>query len=266
MDVSPAGAHRVLRPLNWSRATGNRPLDGDVMKSTAADGSRRLRAQPRGGGSTGVSFFVPTSVATAATAHNSFNKLVHGCAVTVGGTPLPPNLRFVHDGELALPVPNAAGDTEEVNCGEHYTLYTSTESSVAAFEAAYADFIGSCKACELEGGAGALALEVDWDYFPNDRMTLASVFALDALITNTDDANTKMFGTLYTLHLRAKNSPFSEVLSFKPVAHMVAAALDSWTATDPRLAGDALKARKLLSEELEIEFSKFKYEPFWVSD
>lgn len=39
----------------------------------------------------------------------------------------------------------------------------------------------------------------------------------------------------------------------------------AWTVSDPRQAADVLQARKLLSEELEFEFSDLKYKPFWVT-
>ena len=95
-------------------------------------------------------------------------------------------------------------------------------------------------------------------------MTMASVLALDELVASSEDDNVRMFSTLYTLHLRAHDMAFTEVLQFGPAAAMVAAALDSWTVTDPLLAVDTQRARELLSSELGYDFSAFKYTPYWV--
>ena len=125
----------VLCPLNWSRGW---PTDGDVMKSLAADGSRGLHAQPRQSSCKGVSFFVPSSAETGEVARAGLGQPVHGCAITVPGILLPPNLRFVHDRPLHIPVLDATtGQTVMADLGQHFTLLTSCATSTAAFEVAY---------------------------------------------------------------------------------------------------------------------------------
>ena len=262
VHTTPGGAHRVLSPLNWSR----RPTDGDIMRAQAADGSRGLRGQPRQSRHQGVSFFVPSSAEAAEVAHAAIGRPVHGCAVTVPGLALPANLRFINDRLLRLPVLNAAtGQTEMIECGQHFTLFTSCDTSTTAFEDAYAQIMSTCLPCQLSAHA-APALDVDWDYLPGDRMTMAAVLALDELATSSEDPNTRMFSALYSLHLRANDMAFAEVLDFGPAAEMVAAALDSWTVTDPLLAADVHQGRELLSETLGYEFEALKYEPYWVSE
>lgn len=263
MQTSPANAHRVPGPLVWTRQPGNGLHVGDVMNQLAADGSLGLHAQPRGGRYKGVSFFVPSSSEVAAAALAVLGEGAHGCAITTPGAPLPEHLCFVCDGDLSLPAVDASGHTEPVLCGQHWTLHTSANSSVNAFEAAYAQVLQHCVPCQP--AAQAMPLDVDLDYLPGDRMTLAAVLALDDFVANSDDFNTKLFGSLYAWHLRATDMKFEEVVAFTPIAYMVAAALDAWTVTDPFLWAHVRKARDLLSEELSFKFSELKYKPFWVS-
>ena len=262
LDRSPANARRVLAPLSWSR----RPLDGDVMKTLAADGSLKLRAQPRQGRYRGVSFFVPSSAATADIAHAILNRLTYGCATTVPGITLPHGLLFINDGELELPVVNNAGVTERVSLGQHYTLFTSVDTSTSAFEAAFANVMAAmCIPCHIEGGAGA-ALDVDWEYTPGDPLTQVAVYALEDMAATSGDPNIKMFGILYSLHIRAKDMAFSDVVAFTPIAAMVATALDAWTVPHPLQVAAVMHAQELLSKVLDWEFSPVKYQPYWVRD
>ena len=208
---------------------------------------------------------MPSSAEAAEVAHAGLGRPVYGCAVTVPGILLPPNLRFVQDLPLHLPVLDAStGQTVMADCGLHFTLYSSCATSTAEFEFAYEQIKSTFLPCQPAGQA-APSLDVDWDYLPSDRMTLASVLALDEQAAKSEDGDVRMFSTLYTLHLRAHDMAFTEVLQFKPAAALVAAALDSWTVTDPLLAVDAHRARELLSSELGYDFSAFKYKPYWES-
>ncbi len=106
---------------------------------------------------------------------------------------------------------------------------------------------------------------IDWDYMPGDRMTMVSVLALDDLMIHSDYEDTRMRSTVYTLHLRAEDMTFDQLLEFEQIAMTVAHALDSYTVRDPWLVADVAKARELLSSTLPFgyEFSALKYKPFW---
>lgn len=127
---------------------------------------------------------------------------------------------------------------------------------------------GETDCVDLAKALHAETLRIDWDYMPGDRMTMASVLALDYLAEqgSSDDPSARMFSTLYALHLRAEDMAFSTLLKSEsePIAAMVAVALDAWTVRDPMLVTDVMKAREMLKEALGYEFKPLKYVPFWM--
>mmetsp|Transcript_34953 Transcript_34953/g.77726 ORF Transcript_34953/g.77726 Transcript_34953/m.77726 type:complete len:359 (-) Transcript_34953:566-1642(-) len=263
MQTTPSSTlHRVLKRLDWS---GSNPLptDGDVKKKTV--NNQRVyfvRAQPRGQHPIrGVSFFEPAPGFLRAI-HKHLGQHVVGCVVTVPGTPLPSFMRFVNDKELMLKL---YGDDQEITCGQHWTLYTTTEMAASEFEAAFQQLVTSCVPCSIQGNAEAEPdLDVDMDDMPGDTLTRASVMALDHLAKHTEDPNVKLFAHLYALHMRATDMAFEEVLQFGPMASMVAAALVAWTVRDPFLLVDACRVRDHLAATLEMEVAGPQYEPFWA--
>ena len=120
---------RPWAPLNWDQAS--RHADGDVFSATNTNTGaivKRLRAQPRKGRHRGLSFVAPSSEDFLA-----LHKFLGGntaCVITPINTPLPGDLRLVHDGPLMLPL----YDDKRRVCGEHYTLFTPDERDVQAFE------------------------------------------------------------------------------------------------------------------------------------
>ena len=267
MDVTPV-AHRVGHALNWSGAAPDgRPKDGDT-KWVTINGvrMRMLLAQPRKGVYQGVSFFVP-SPELSIRAHNKLGKQQHGCKVTVPGKQLPEHFKFVHDGPLML---RLDGDDDPlVESGDHWTLYTTADMPASHFEAEYVQFMTSkCDSCPMmQAGAESQDLpDLDDDFSPADRLTNATVMALDNLVLCTDDPNVKLFARLFALHLRATDMDFPDVLSFGAIANMAAVALAKWTVRDPFLEAHACAAQDLLSQTLEDDtFARPAYKPYWVS-
>lgn len=280
MDATPRmPLHRVMAPLNWSRArepgAASKGVDGDVKSQKDKDGLKTysLRAQPRAGMIVGVSFFDPSpQLSQLQQAHLYLNAPTFGCKITTPAVPLPSTLLFVNDIDLMLPLDGL--DSPYINCGKHWTLYTTIDRLTTEFEAIYAKFMAQFPSSDMPGSAALREGEaapdatdepdVDVDSMPGDRCTNIAVMALDELVHNTDDPNTRLFANLFSLHLRATNMGFRDVVKCGPIANMVATALDTWTANDPFLLGPAKEAQDLLAKALDYQPS-FGYKPFWVS-
>ena len=273
MDASHAASlHRVLKPLNWSGALRGVPKDGDVKSNTdrlTGLKSYSLRAQPRAGITRGVSFFAP-SPEHFDNAHEYLEKSVFGCMVISPSATLPANLSLVNDIHLELPL--EGDDLPKINCGEHWTLYTTTDMSAVEFEAAYSEVVKASIPCKMTGGAEPHnttttleKLAVDMDLMPGDRRSYISVMALDELVADTQDENVRLFANLFSLHIRATDMNFNDLLKCGPIANMVAAALDVWTARDPFIVVPAHEAQDLLASALEFHPIRIQYKPFWVS-
>jgi len=256
ITTTPSGTqNRVLIPLNWNNSVGL-PTHGDSIQRT-------VNAQPRGQqAARGVSFFEPAPGFMPAIHKYLLGQEVQGCIVTMPDTPLPPSMLFVNDKELELKL--YAADSK-VTCGQHWTLSTTTDMPASEFEAGFRTLLESCVPCDMQGGAEAeLDLDVDMDELPGDRLTRASVMALDNLAQHTGNLHVKLFAHLYALHMRANDMAFEEVLHFEPMASMVAAALGAWTVRDPFLLVDVCNVQERLSKHLETEVAGPKYEPYWV--
>ncbi|GAX75267.1 hypothetical protein CEUSTIGMA_g2712.t1 [Chlamydomonas eustigma] len=275
MDASPdVPLHRVLKELNWSGALRGVPKDGDVKSNTdplTGLKSYSLRAQPRAGHICGVSFFAPSSELSERT-HQYMGKSVFGCGVTSSLVSLPPNLRFVNDIHLMLPLD---GDNlQTISCGEHWVLYTTADMPVEEFHEYYTDLMKASIPCNIVGGAEPFnatnattfleELGVDMDLMPGDRHSYISVMALDELVANTDNDNVRLFASLFSLHVRAMNMNFDDILKCGPIANMVSTALDVWTARDPYVVGPAQEAQHLLAGVLGFQPKGIVYKPFWA--
>jgi len=307
MDTPPLNAHRVLAPLNWSHSSG-RATDGDVISNIVNGVKvYRLRAQPRGNAYRGVSFFVPDpDPRFLKLAHAHVGKHVHGCKVAArDGPPLPSGVKFVNDHPLEVPVKREGEETVMVQCGQHWSLYAAVAMPAAEFEDAYAALISHLQTCVDEeqeslvgqpdgaatrvldsapdsttapaqtGDSSATALisfvgteAVDREYMPSDQMTSVAVMALDDLAASSPDANVRLFADLFSLHLRATDMGFTEVMGFGGMTNTIAAALSGWQVRDPFLASAAFKAHVLLTnamDDAEANYMPPVYQPYWVS-
>ncbi|GAX84785.1 hypothetical protein CEUSTIGMA_g12207.t1 [Chlamydomonas eustigma] len=236
MDASPdVPLHRVPKELNWSGALRGVPKDGDVKSNTdplTGLKSYSLRAQPRAGHICGVSFFAPSPELSERT-HQYMGKSVF-------------------------------------SCGEHWVLYTTADMPMEEFHVYYTDLMKASIPCNIVGGATNATtfleeLGVDMDLMPGDRHSYISVMALDELVANTDNDNVRLFASLFSLHVRAMNMNFDDILKCGPIANMVSTALDVWTARDPYVVGPAQEAQHLLAGVLGVQPKGIVYKPFWVS-
>ncbi|GAX86062.1 hypothetical protein CEUSTIGMA_g13476.t1 [Chlamydomonas eustigma] len=272
MDTSPnVPPHSFLKELNWSGALRGVPKDGDVKSnSDTLTGlkSYSLRAQPRAGHICGLSFFAPSPELSERT-HQYLGKNVFGCGMTSSSVSLPPNLRLLNDIHLLLPLD---GDNlQTINCGEHWVLYTTADMPVDEFHAYCTDLMKASIPCNMVGGAEPFnastfleELGVDMDLMPGDRHSYISVMALDELVANTDNDNVRLLASLFSLHVRATNMNFDDILKCGPIANMVSTALDVWTARDPFIVGPAQEAQHLLAGVLGFQPKGIVYKPFWL--
>ncbi|GAX86693.1 hypothetical protein CEUSTIGMA_g14100.t1 [Chlamydomonas eustigma] len=271
MDASPnVPPHSFLKELNWSGALRGVPKDGDVKSnSDTLTGlkSYSLRAHPRAGHICGLSFFAPSPELSERT-HQYLGKNVFGCGMASSSVSLPPNLRLLNDIHLLLPLD---GDNlQTINCGEHWVLYTTADMPVDEFHAYCTDLMKASIPCNMDGGAEPFnattfleELGVDMDLMPGDRHSYISVMALDELVANTDNDNVRLFASLFSLHERATNMNFDDILKCGPIANMVSTALDVWTARDPFIVGPAQEAQHLLAGVLGFQPKGIVYKPFW---
>jgi hypothetical protein len=219
---------------------------------------KRLRAQPRKGRHRGLSFVAPSSEDFLA-----LHKFLGGntaCVITPINTPLPGDLRLVHDGPLMLPL----YDDKRRVCGEHYTLFTPSERDVHAFEASVEALLNMASVCSPAAAAEPRDLQIDNLCSPADPLSCAAMKALQYLADNAPDANTRWFARLYALHLAAADLDFEEVLQFGSLAGMVADALNGWTVRDPFLLSDVYAAQDRLADALDCQLTRPTYEPDWV--
>ena len=268
MDTS---LHRILKALNWSGAIKGVPKDGDVKSKTdplTGLKSYSLRAQPRAGNIHGVSFFAP-SLELSVRVHNKLGMSNFGCMVTSPSVHLHPNLCFVNDIHLELKLDG--DDQPATKCGEHWTLYTTADMSTEEFEAAYEKVMKSSIPCNMAGGAESdnnislQELGVDMDLMPGDRHSYVSVMALDELVASSQDGNVRLFASLFSMHIRATDMGFNDILKCAPITSMAATALDVWTARDPFIEVTAQEAFDMLAGVLDFPLKGIAYKPFWVS-
>jgi hypothetical protein len=233
MNISPnAPLYRIHAPLNWS---------GDL-----------LRAQPRAGITRGVSFFAP-----------SHDIYLGKCDFISPSVTLPPNLRLVNDIHLKLPLEgNELDDLPTINCGEHWLLYTTIDMPVEEFEAAYSEVVKVA----FFGFSDLERTDVDTDLMPGDRRSYVAVMALDELVADTKDENVRLFAKLFSLHIRATDMDFDDLLNCGPIANMVATALDGWTVRDPFIEDPAHEAQHRLADALESHPKKIRYIPLSLND
>lgn len=265
--------HRVQTALNWSGATGL-PKDGDVKTSvnqTTGVKAYNLRAQPRSDITLGVSFFVP-GPEFSERVRQYLGRGVHRCMIISSLATLPPNLCFVHDTSLRLPLPGEP-DLRSVVCGDHWVLHTTADMSVEQFESHYTQVVAASTPCDLAGGAepssgGSSFVEmfgVDADLMPGDKRSSACVMALDALVVSTHDDNVRLFASLFAFHMRAVNISFEGILGNGSMASLSAAAMEVYTVRDPYLSGIAFDVQDELARVLEFRPSRVAYKPYWVS-
>lgn len=263
--------HRVLSPLNWVRSPGQ-GLDGDVRSVEDKTTGRKiymLKAhQPKPGKSPrGASFFTPRPDFSKAT-HAYLGSGDSGYSVAdPANLKLPPSLQLNSDGPLMLPLNGK--DDPKVECGDHWTLYTTTGMPATEFEAAYQIVLSQMTPCVLVGSASGsfvnLSPDIDWDRMPSDKLTYAVAQALEDLSNSTSHGNVRLFAGLFSHHLRATDIEFESVLQFGAIASMAEAALDAWTVRDPFLYANACEAQKLLRNGSDDYMPTGPiYEPTWV--
>ncbi|EFJ49417.1 hypothetical protein VOLCADRAFT_89825 [Volvox carteri f. nagariensis] len=239
--------HRVLKPLNFKRAKGQ-AVDGRSQRSTAAaDGIHILRPQSgKPGKSPGVSFFHFFPEMSEA-AHAYLGAEVYKCGITAPKTSLPSHFRIVCDGPKSLPLVAENGETEIVEVGVHWSLFTTEKMEVTEFEAKFAELQTTFQPCNtFEGGAGLRQFNVDLDYLPTDRLSCAVVTALDEMADMTSQPNTRMFARVYAGHIRATDMEFKDVLEDLPMAWMAAQALEAFATDDPMMYADAFEVQTQL--------------------
>lgn len=265
-------AHRVKRPLKWIPSRGQSGPDGEVVcvqgepfslvgQSIYLDTNTQVR---------GVSFFVPQSHEHCNISHAMLKKPLFGCTIIPTNVQLPSNFRFCFDRPLNFRMKDGVDDRgrdiyKKVLGGQHWTMFAAEDCLITDFERDFQELISSSgQLCDPVRGGGYL---VDNDFIPSDRLTHISVMALDDLVSNEDtNDNTRMFASLYAMHLRAENLSFEEVLKFTPAASMIAVALDVWVVRDPYLTDDTMEAMEILSTIFDFVEPKLNYEPFWVRD
>jgi hypothetical protein len=214
----------------------------------------RLRAQPRGsdGVYQGVSFFVLfTDPLSSHPPHAS---------------PIPSGL-FV---PLEVPV-TMDDETVMVTCGQLWVLNATDPVSASASASALEEVLSSrIQPCEPPDGPLSFVgpYAVDREYMPGNKLTYVAVMALDALAVSSPDADIRFFADRFSLHLRATDMEFSNVLSFGAMTHVIAEALSAWTARDPYLAISGYKAHALLKDVLDDSDATCRppsYDPYWAS-
>ena len=105
-------------------------------------------------------------------------------------------------------------------------------------------------------------LDVDRDTWPSDKLTYAAAMALDDFRSSATDPHVRLLAKLYAGHLCATDMDFDDLLEFRALAHMTAAALDTWTVRDGFLMGSACEAQDRLAAVLErASFTRPVYKP-----
>lgn len=274
--------------LNFSRANGF-PRDGFVEER--GDCGRRVVVPGTQGRRLGISLFLPaephtvlrltscvdpsdvSSVFMPANPGVSSTAPLRGMSCIATPTymplPLPAGLRLARDKELTYMASNEAGEDEVRTLGWHYVLWPEREMWVDDFERAFRELENKCTLCEARARAGeheTAESVVDLDFLPDDPLSVIATMALDHMAENCADENTRLFSTLFALHLRgADSSSFAHEASTCPaLAEIVATALEQYTVRCPLLWNDAFEAQEVVAEALNTPWERrVPYKPHW---